>query len=354
MDLITHAALSAATAASLARSGGLRAAAATGALAGLLPDADMLVGSSADPLLNLQFHRHFTHSLAFAPIGAALSAAIAWLAMRRRHAFAPLYGYACAGYLAALLLDACTSYGTHLLWPFATTPVAWSVISVIDPLFTLLVGIPLAFALSRRRIAPARLAVASAVAMIALGTLQHSRALEHAAQLAAARGHEPQRLLVKPTLGNLLLWRSLYLDEGRLFADAVRVSLPGRVRIYAGESAPRFDVRGEPALPEGSRARRDVERFVAFTDDWPVRHPRRVEVVGDARYAMLPTRIAPLWGVVIDAAAADAPVQFETLRESSVETLEQFFAMLLGRDLPAPSGEASRARALSPSTTVPY
>jgi inner membrane protein len=333
MDLITHAVVSAAAAGATARAAGLRAAAGTGALAGLLPDADMLIASSADPLLTLEFHRHFTHSIAFAPIGAALAAMVAWLLMRRRHAFAPLYLYACIGYLAALLLDACTSYGTHLLWPFSTTPVAFSVISVIDPIFTLLVGVPLAFALRRRRRRFARFGVALGLTMIALGALQHGRALEQSAQLAAARGHEPQRLLVKPTLGNLVLWRSLYLSDGRLFADAVRVGWPGSVRIYPGENAPRFDLRGEPALPQGSRARRDVERFIAFADHLPVRHPRRPDLIGDARYALLPTSIEPLWGVVIDANAPDAPVRFENLRSSSPQARRRFVDMLLGRDL---------------------
>jgi inner membrane protein len=341
MDLITHAALSAAAAASTARAAGLRAAAGTGALAGLLPDADMLIANSADPLLTLEFHRHFTHSIAFVPLGAAAAAAVAWFLMRRRHAFAALYLYACIGYLAALLLDACTSYGTHLLWPFSATPVAFSVISVIDPIFTLLVGVPLAFALRRRRRRFAQFGVALGLAMIALGALQHGRALEQSAQLAAARGHEPERLLVKPTLGNLVLWRSLYLSDGRLFADAVRVGLPGSVRVYPGESAPRFDPRSEPGLPEGSRARRDMERFVAFSDNLPVRHPRRAEVIGDARYAMLPNSIEPLWGVVIDVEAPDAPLRLEHFRDSSAPTRRRFIDMLLGRQLAVPPGEAA-------------
>jgi inner membrane protein len=361
MDLITHAAVSAAAAASISRAAGLRAAAVTGALAGLLPDADMLIASSADPLLNLEFHRHFTHAIAFVPLGAAVAAAIAWLLMRPRSAFAPLYLYACVGYLAALLLDACTSYGTHLLWPFSARPVALSVISVVDPIFTLLVGAALVIALSRRRNTFAWLAVALALAMIALGALQHSRALEQAEQLAAARGHEPERLLVKPTLGNLVLWRSLYLVDGRLFADAVRVGFS--VRVYPGENAPRFDLRSEPALPEGSRARSDVERFIAFTDGLPVRHPRRADLIGDARYAMLPTSIEPLWGVVFDADAPDAAVRFETLRDSRAQTRRQFVDMLLGRRLAPPGGEATGSRErvtravdrpLSPARARPY
>jgi hypothetical protein len=52
-------------------------------VAALLPDADALVRSSADPLLYAEFHRHFTHSLAFIPVGGAI-AALPWLLQGKR------------------------------------------------------------------------------------------------------------------------------------------------------------------------------------------------------------------------------------------------------------------------------
>jgi inner membrane protein len=334
MDLITHAALGAAAAAAIAPPSRLRAAAGAGAAGGVLPDADILIASSTDPLLNLEFHRHFTHSFAFSPLGAAVAAAVIWMLLRRRTPFAPLYLAAFAGYLAAILLDACTSYGTHLWWPFSQEPVAWSVISVVDPLFTALISIPVAWSLLRQRRSGMQAAVALALAGLATGLIQHLRAVEHAVALAAARGHSPSVLLVKPTLANLVLWRSLYLHEGRLYADAVRVGRPGGATVYRGESAPRFDPVTDAGLPPGSRARRDLERFVAFTGDLAVRHPQRPDFVGDARYAMLPTSIVPLWGVVLPQQGEGA-LRFENLRTLTPTVRERFVAMLLGRALPA-------------------
>jgi len=40
-----------------------------GFLAGMSPDLDVLIKSDQDPLLFLEFHRQFTHSLFFIPIG---------------------------------------------------------------------------------------------------------------------------------------------------------------------------------------------------------------------------------------------------------------------------------------------
>ena len=38
-----------------------------GILAGLSPDLDVLINSSEDPLLSLEYHRQFTHSFIFIP-----------------------------------------------------------------------------------------------------------------------------------------------------------------------------------------------------------------------------------------------------------------------------------------------
>ena len=45
--------------------------------------------------------------------------------------------YAIMGTLSHGLLDACTSYGTRLYWPFSQYRESWDLISIIDPLFTL-------------------------------------------------------------------------------------------------------------------------------------------------------------------------------------------------------------------------
>jgi inner membrane protein len=331
MDLVTHAALGAAAAAAIAPAHRLRLAALTGAVAGLLPDADILIESSDDPLLNLEFHRHFTHALVFVPIGAAIAAALVWLLARRRIGFGELYPWAFVGYLLAPLLDACTSYGTHLLWPFSTQPIAWNIIAVIDPLFSLMVLVPLGVALVRVRPEFARAAVLLAALGLGFGAVQHQRAERFAHDLARARGHVPERLLVKPTLGNMILWRSLYVREGTIHADAIRLGVLGRTRVYPGESARLVDPERDLGLPADSRAHHDVMRFAVFTDALVVRHPSRPELIGDARYAMLPTSIEPLWGIAIDPAAPGAPVRFETTRRLTPELRQRFIDMLLGR-----------------------
>jgi inner membrane protein len=332
MDLLSHAVLSASGAVAIARPHEVRIAAITGAAAGLLPDSDTLIDSAADPLLNLEFHRHFSHSLAIVPLGALIIAAIAWLVLRGRIGFPRLYGYALIGYLLSPLLDACTSYGTHLLWPFSTQPIALSIIAIIDPVFTLMLIALLAAALVRQRIGFAHAAVVGAAAYLLVGFLQHERAERAALALVHGRAHTPDQVLVKPTLGNLLLWRSVYVHEGRVHVDAIRAGIAG-LRTYGGENTPLLDPVRDLALPRDSVQRRDVDRFIAFTRGYPVRHPLRPDVIGDARYAMLPTSLEPIWGIVLDEASPERRVRFETTRRLTAEMRGRFIDMLLGRDV---------------------
>ena len=47
-----------------------------GALAGMAPDLDFLIRSDTDPLVYLKYHRQFTHSLIFIPVGGFICALV--------------------------------------------------------------------------------------------------------------------------------------------------------------------------------------------------------------------------------------------------------------------------------------
>jgi hypothetical protein len=62
-------------------------------------------------------------------------------------------------------------------------------------------------------------------AYLGLSAVQQQRAEQAALALAQARGHQPSQLSVKPTLANLVLWRGLYVHDGRVQADAFHLGL---------------------------------------------------------------------------------------------------------------------------------
>ncbi|UCH40801.1 MAG: metal-dependent hydrolase, partial [Gammaproteobacteria bacterium] len=214
MDIVTQGLLGGTLALSVAKTSESRHAVAVGCVAALLADVDILISSPGDTLVNLEFHRHFTHSLIFIPVGALIAALLLWPLLRRRLEFRRLYLYALLGYATSGLLDACTSYGTHLLWPFSDERIAWSIIAIIDPLFTLILLIAVLWGLKIYRSRPARIGLVLAGVYLLFGAWQHHNALQVATQLAQQRGHGAERLIVKPTMANLLLWRSIYEADG--------------------------------------------------------------------------------------------------------------------------------------------
>ena len=337
MDPLSHALLGAASGQAIAR--GTRAAAAlAGVFGALLPDADVLIGSDTDPLLALEYHRQFTHSFAAAPVGALLAAAAAWFLMRRRPAFDSLYWAALAGYVSALILDACTSYGTQLLWPFTDRRFSASIVAVIDPVVTLvlLAGVVLAFRAAGAK--AARVSIAIVLVYLGLGWVQRERAESVIERIAAERGHEISRHEVKPTLGNLLLWRSVYLTGDEFVIDAARPGLLSAPVVYPGGPVRRIQpIDLVPPLTLNSVQANDVVRFAKVSEGFLARHPAHPHVIGDIRYSMLPDGLEPLWGIAVHAQRETEHVELRTYREFTAEDRQRFFAMLRGA-APAANG----------------
>lgn len=331
MDILTQGLLGAVTAQAGARRSEARLAAGVGFVSGLLADADVLVQSAADPLLQLDYHRHFTHSLVFVPVGALVAALLLWPLLRRRLAFPRLYLYALLGFALAGFLDLCTSYGTYWLWPLVDQRLALNIIAIVDPVFTLVLAAALATGLVRLSPVAARVGLVLAAGYLLLGALQHQRAAAVADALAAQRGHVTERAVVKPTLGNLVLWRSVYRAGGRFHVDAVRVGL-GAARVYPGESAAVVEP-GDVDLPAGSVQANDVARFDRFSDGYLIRHPGRAHVLGDVRFAMLPTSARPLWGIELDPAHPQRHADYNFYRDMSPAERRRFIAMLMGREV---------------------
>ncbi|MER2999427.1 metal-dependent hydrolase [Pontibacter populi] len=109
-----------------------------GAIAGTIPDLDVLANPMLDMVGQLSFHRSVTHSFLFAIV---MSPLLGWLLNRLYKkdnlGFAPWTLLFFLGFTTHALLDACTTWGTQLFWPFSNYGVAFYNIFVIDPLYTL-------------------------------------------------------------------------------------------------------------------------------------------------------------------------------------------------------------------------
>lgn len=338
MDVFTHGILGAVVALAATKGQAKPQAALCGAMGALLPDADVFITSATDPLLVLEYHRQFSHSLLIAPVGALLGLLFLALLFRlpffnRQLPWRMVYLLTFAGYVSAILLDACTSYGTALFWPFHQ-PIALAIIAVVDPVFTMALLAALVGSLYRQHSGAAQVGLAAAGLYLLLGQLQQFRAEDAALHLAHSRGLQPEQLIVKPTMGNIVLWRALTITDGEIWADAIRVGPMSKPKTYAGEQSELLHPGDWEFLPPDSRARRDLERFYQLTGELLVRHPQDHNMVGDARYAMLPTSTSPLWGIIIDPDQPNQVTKLVTRREFSPAMRQQFIQMLRGADVP--------------------
>lgn len=328
MDPFTHGLVGAATA-GVTSTKAPRAAACSGFVAALLADLDVFLTRSNDPLYQLEFHRQFSHSLVFIPIGALLAWALLWWPMRRWLGWKALYLACLSGYATAGLLDACTSYGTQLFWPFTDARIAWNLTPVVEPFFTLgLLGFLTVFFV-RKQVRWLGLAAGWLALLLVHGAYRQSLALDSARALWKSRGHQVEEFVVKPTLGNQLLWRVTYVYDGLLYTDAIRTRFADSAIVFEGESAQLIEVDAEFAALKGTPLYDSLQRFGDLSGGYLIRHPGTPNVLGDARYAMLPTSLTPLWGLEYDPDKPNEPVRFLTFRDAGAEVRERYSKMLL-------------------------
>ena len=329
MDPISQGTVGAAFAQSAANKSNIAKVGIVGFLAGLAPDLDVLIQSSTDPILFLEYHRQFTHSLFFIPLGALIVSALIFPLVRKSLSFKTTYVASFLGYATHGLLDACTSYGTLLFWPFSHERITWNNISIVDPLLTIPALILLVVAVKKNRRRFSFFAVGWIVFYLGLGFVQYERAMSSAIQLAQLRGHSAERITLKPSFGNLILWKSIYQHEDHFYVDAIRaVRTPA---WCAGESIKIFDYEYHlPDLEKDSQQREDIERFRWFSQDY-LGFDRHKNLVTDVRYSMIPNQITPMWGLVIDERRGiNEHATWWASRSLSDENLTLFKEMLLG------------------------
>ena len=248
-----------------------------GAIAGTIPDLDVLTGPFVSELQELVYHRGFSHSLVFSILGAygiawivhrlyqlpyhRYIASITWFLAPIGVAFfltrfdvgiSPVLGIGLFGGTAYILykryfknpldppnasyqdwvklffwgllthpiLDCFTTYGTQLFLPFSSYRVAFNTISVADPLYTvpfLLLVVAVSFFSRhndiRRRLTWAGLIISSCYILLCL----FHKYQVHRTLITSLEAQEIEysRVMTSPTILNNILWYTLAeTDDG--------------------------------------------------------------------------------------------------------------------------------------------
>ncbi len=311
MDPITHALLGAAVAAPRASS---RKTLIFGALGALLPDIDVLTHFAANPLLFVQYHRQVTHSLLFAPLAALFLALPFHYIKKTRAEFGDIYLALLFGILSHDLLDACTSYGTQLYWPIATTRVAIDVFSIVDPFITLVLLWSVFWTWKKQNASSATWALFLLLAYFIFGNWQHTQALAAQKQMATLRQDNLSRGRVMPTFGNVFVWRSVYQTGDALQIDMIRVDPLGHWFVRQGTSMPML----KTATVQNPVLRKQLDLFSGFADGYVALFAGNT--IGDLRYSATPEGLTPLWGLQFNEHSTTNPFRWQMNPPEQIET----------------------------------
>ena len=108
-----------------------------GAIAGTIPDLDVLARFFVDTVTATEWHRGFSHSIFFSVLFAPVFGWLIWKINPKSTATFKDWSWLMFwGLFTHPVLDAFTTWGTQLFWPFKTR-LAFQNIFVIDPLYTL-------------------------------------------------------------------------------------------------------------------------------------------------------------------------------------------------------------------------
>lgn len=127
-----------------------------GAIAGTIPDLDVLARYFTDTVTATEWHRGFSHSIFFSMLFSPIFGWLIYKIERKSRAnFVDWSRLMFWGLVTHPILDAFTTWGTQLFWPFEIR-LAFKNIFVIDPLYTLPFLMFVILAMRQKRLSPKR------------------------------------------------------------------------------------------------------------------------------------------------------------------------------------------------------
>ncbi|MBY0345522.1 MAG: metal-dependent hydrolase [Neisseriaceae bacterium] len=262
MDSLTQIALGAAVAvAVMGRHTSVKKAAFWGAVAGTLPDLDVLI-NYGDVVLNTVLHRGHSHALFWitlfsVPFGVLVAKLAKQTALWRR--------WSVSMWLAMMthpLLDTMTVYGTQLAMPFSNYPYAIGSIFIIDLLYTVPLLLGTGWALksqgAARGLRANQLGLLVSTAYLSMSFAAQYSVTRDVEATLTEQGLPTETILVTPTAFNTLLWRVVVIS-GDTYYEGYR-SLFDHKKTVAFKAYPRH-----LALSDEFKDNPTLQRIQAFS-----------------------------------------------------------------------------------------
>ncbi len=235
-----------------------------GAVAGTIPDLDVLLSPFFSDIEFLTVHRSFSHSIGFAILLSFLLGEVFHRIYHRKHA---RIKWTLAFFLALFthsLLDWCTTYGTKLISPFSDHLFSLNSIHVIEPVYTSILLVGVLLHLSKKGESKALVyALLISTSYLLIGFMSKNHAYYHFRAQLEKDKISYEDILVSPTPLNTFLWHGIVkTTEGYHF---------GTYSIFDGKSAVNFQfVKSDNKILENVKDDRLINYYLDYTQDYPL------------------------------------------------------------------------------------
>lgn len=257
-----------------------------GAIAGTIPDLDVIARYLTDTITATEMHRGFSHSIIFSIIMAPI---LGWLVHQiKKRPDVGWKGWSWLffwGLFTHPLLDAFTTWGTQLFWPFETR-LAFNNIFVIDPLYTLPFLTCVIIAMTRRRGTLSRKRINNLGIYLSTGYLAITLLLKWVAHTKITEALDDQKIAytqisTRPAPMNTILWNA-NVDAGDDY-------LIGDYSLFDSEPVSFKAYPKNRKASEKLASRDEVQHLIDISEGWYILEKENGEwIYNDLRFGLIP------------------------------------------------------------------
>jgi inner membrane protein len=260
-----------------------------GAVAGTIPDLDVLMQNFTDTITATEAHRGLSHSIVFSILAAPV---FGWLVNKLERGYnlgwRPWSWLFFWGLFTHPLLDCFTTWGTQLFWPFDLR-IAFNSIFVIDPLYTIpfLICVIWAMCLNRKNVQRRRinrLGIIISSTYLMLTVVLKFIAMQQFKDQLEKLNIDYVDISTRPAAFNTVLWNAnIETNEAYLIADYSFFDSKSITFVTYPKN------RSKEPVFKSMKARIDLERLKIIADGWYLMEQKNNEwYFNDLRFGLIP------------------------------------------------------------------
>ncbi|MBM1105663.1 metal-dependent hydrolase [Aurantibacter crassamenti] len=256
-----------------------------GAVAGTIPDLDVLTRFFLDTVSAIEWHRGFSHSILFSVLFAPV---FGWLVFKlNRNQTASFKDWSWLffwGLFTHPILDAFTTWGTQLFWPFKTR-LAFQNIFVIDPLYTIPFLVCLILAMRQKKTSEKRrkynkLGLLLSTSYLLITLILKGISYQKFTNSLDAQGISYIAIDTRPTPFNTILWTA-NIDVGDAY-------LIGNYSFFDSKEIEFTAYPKNHELLGSLKSNENVERLIAISEGWfTITEKEGVLFFNDLRFGLM-------------------------------------------------------------------